>query len=90
MERFNDSYLRDSFNKYVTRRQYSDMKIDFNDYMQIEFPSDGFPEILRDVMFYMARVYLPFGLESLSKKPRSNNYFKKVTHNVKDDRDNSS
>jgi len=54
------------------------MKIDFNDYMNIEFPNDGFPEILRDVLFYMGRVYLPFEVDaSVSKKPRNNNYFKK-------------
>ena len=67
--------------KYVTRKEFTTMKIDFDEYRMIEFPNDNYPEILRDLLYFMAFHYLPEVPETLSK-PKTNNYFKKVVHAV--------
>lgn len=71
-------FLLDSFRKYVTRKKFAKMKINFDDYMTIDFKHEGYPEILRDLLFYMARVYLPFEPDTFTK-PRKSKISKNVT-----------
>ena len=49
-----------TFNQYITEKKFKSTKITLKDYLQIDF-KNGQPEILRDVMYYIARYFYEDG-----------------------------
>ena len=69
-----------SFQQYLSAKEFEDERISFQEYLEIQF-TNTYPEILRDILFFMWRHFTELRVKSDSRISQRNNSFSNKSAN---------